>query len=175
MAVTEFKGKISFETSKVEFICPVCKSKKLLNVPKSVIAESKQLTTMSIARGLVCQHQFQAFVDKQFQVRGYQRVDFEFENKSSQEIGSKFKNSKRNEEDIFENLILEGNYLEYKPTISKNKISQEQHKKEFHKKKMSLKEIYDEFWEFIDDNNEDFKGLIFLDSRRNHTPLLSNL
>ena len=78
MAVTEVKTNISIDTSKVEFICPVCKSKKLLEIPNSVIVEAKQLTTMSIARGLVCDHQFQAFVDKQFQVRGYQRVDFLF-------------------------------------------------------------------------------------------------
>ncbi|MFW9820517.1 MAG: hypothetical protein ACFFE5_12970 [Candidatus Thorarchaeota archaeon] len=168
MAVTEIKNNISFDTSKIEFICPVCKSKKLLDVPKSVIAEAKQLTTMSIAKGLVCDHQFQAFVDKQFQVRGYQRVDFEIENKPSLENNSKFSKTKSNNDDFFENLILEGNYLEYKPNISKNKISQEKHKNEFYKKKMSLKEIYDEFWEFIDDNNEDFRGLIFLDSRRNH-------
>ena len=56
---------------KVLFICPVCKAKKALGVPKSVIDKAKQITTMSIARSLVCQHQFQAFIDKFFKVRGY--------------------------------------------------------------------------------------------------------
>jgi hypothetical protein len=175
MAVTEIKNNISFDTSKVEFICPVCKSKKFLDVPKSVIAEAKQLTTMSIARGLVCGHQFQAFVDKQFQVRGYQRVDFELENKISQEKNTKSEDSKRNEDKIFENLILEGNYLEYKPKILKNcnNLSKEKNMKKFQNKKMSLKDIYNEFWEFIDENIEDFRELIILDSRRNHTPILN--
>jgi hypothetical protein len=174
MAVTEIKNNLTFDTSKVEFICPVCKSKKLLDVPNSVIAEAKQLTTMSIARGLVCDHQFQAFVDKQFQVRGYQRVDFEFENKSSQEKNSNSKNSKRNKDDFFESLILDGNYLEYKPKISRNNEKRSQKKKNIksHKRKMSIKEIYNEFWEFIDDNNENFRDLISHDSRRNHAPLI---
>jgi hypothetical protein len=146
-----------------------------LDIPKSVIAEAKQLTTMSIARGLVCDHQFQAFVDKQFQVRGYQRVDFELEKKSSRSNNSDSEDSKRNEDDFFENLILEGNYLEYKPKISNNnfKMSQEKNDKKFQKKKMSIKDIYNEFWEFIDDNNEDFRELIILDSRRNHNPLFN--
>ncbi len=174
MAVTEIKNNISFDTSKVEFVCPVCKTKKLLDVPKSVIAEAKQLTTMSIAKGLVCDHQFQAFVDKQFQVRGYQRVDFEFESKTSQEKNSNSRNSKKNEDDFFKDLILEGNYLEYKPKISKNK--EKRHSKsnsiKSQKKKMSIKEIYNEFWEFIDDCNENFRDLIVHDSRRNHTPLV---
>ena len=106
MAVTEVKTNISIDTSKVEFICPVCKSKKLLEIPNSVIVEAKQLTTMSIARGLVCDHQFQAFVDKQFQVRGYQRVDFEFENKLNQEKNSNSRNLKQNDNELFDNIDL---------------------------------------------------------------------
>ncbi len=33
---------------------------------------------------------------------------------------------------------------------------------------MSINEIYNEFWEFIDDNNEAFRDLICQDSRRNN-------
>ncbi|MFX0023945.1 MAG: hypothetical protein ACFE9S_16585 [Candidatus Hermodarchaeota archaeon] len=174
MAVTEIKNNISFDTSKVEFICPVCKSKKFLDVPKSVIAEAKQLTTMSIARGLVCDHQFQAFVDKQFQVRGYQRVDFEFESKPAQETNSKSFKAKINNDEFFENLIIEGNYLEYKPKITKKteKRSQKNHQNKAKKRKMSIKEIYNEFWEFIDENNETFRELISNDSRRTPTPVI---
>ena len=43
-----------------------------------VINQSKQLTTISIPSGLCCEHSFQSFVDKNFIVRGYQNVDFEF-------------------------------------------------------------------------------------------------
>ncbi|MFX1452620.1 MAG: hypothetical protein ACFFCM_17415, partial [Promethearchaeota archaeon] len=38
----------------------------------------KHLTTISIPSGSVCDHGFQAFVDKNYKVRGYQIVDFEF-------------------------------------------------------------------------------------------------
>ena len=115
MAITEVKKNVKIGKSKIEFICPVCKSKKFLEIPNSVIAEAKQLTTMSIAKGLVCDHQFQAFVDKNFQVRGYQRVDFEFESIERNESNSNPKQFKEDESEILDNLILEGNYLEYRP------------------------------------------------------------
>ena len=153
----------------------MCKAKKALGVPKSVIEKAKQITTMSIAKGLVCQHQFQAFVDKYFKVRGYQRVDFEFEilnNDERKKISSEFKET---EEGLLENLILEGNFVEYKPkkrinynkkqkgnelmnsqkqAIQKNKLQL------IKKKKMSLKEIYEEFKDFIDEDNEKFATFI---------------
>ncbi|MFX1302357.1 MAG: hypothetical protein ACFFBV_01665 [Promethearchaeota archaeon] len=168
MAITKAEGNVNINTSKIHFICPVCKSKKSLEIPKSVIEEAKQLTTMSIARGLVCEHQFQAFVDKNFQVRGYQRVDFEIENKSNREDFSNLRSFKQNDDELYENLILEGNYLEYKPKNTKSKKNEYQ-KKPSHQNKMTLEEIYDEFWEFIDENHEKFKDFIDKDSRRNQT------
>ena len=165
----------SLEDRKVFFICPECKSKKALGVPKTVIDKAKQITTMSIARGLVCDHQFQAFVDKHFKVRGYQRVDFEFENHNKDEkitISNKFKEI---EEELFENLILEGNFVEYKPK-KKGNYDKKQKGNEFmnfkkqavktnkqqiiKKKEMTLKEIYGEFKDFIDINNEKFATFI---------------
>ncbi|KKK42811.1 hypothetical protein LCGC14_0493180 [marine sediment metagenome] len=59
-------------------VCPKCKGSKKLKLPKKIINQSKQLTTISIPSGLNCEHSFQAFVDKKFSVRGYQAVDFEF-------------------------------------------------------------------------------------------------
>jgi len=67
---------------------------------------------------------------------------------------------------------LEGNYVEYRPIVKDNtnvmKKSNEKKKSEPKKneRKRSLKEIYDEFWEFIDDNNSDFKEFISKDKRR---------
>lgn len=58
--------------------CPQCSTNKNLKIPKKVIDQSKQLTTISIPSKLCCEHSFQAFVDKNFIVRGYQKVDFEF-------------------------------------------------------------------------------------------------
>jgi len=59
--------------------CPICnKENRKLRLPVKIINQSKQLTTVSIPSGLNCDHSFQAFVDKNFVVRGYQTVDFEF-------------------------------------------------------------------------------------------------
>jgi len=165
MAITKVSSKVNIgnlhEYMKIQFACPICKSKKVLKVPKSVINQAKQLTTMSIARGLVCEHQFQAFVDKDFNVRGYQKVDFEFENKKVENQNSEFKDFNDSDDDLFENLIIEGNYLEYKPRKSKIQNNNNQKKKE-----MTLKDMYEEFWEFIDDDNEEFSEFIKNDARR---------
>ena len=59
-------------------VCPTCKAKKELKIPIKIINQAKQLTTVSIPAGAVCDHSFQSFVDKNFKVRGYQKVDFEF-------------------------------------------------------------------------------------------------
>lgn len=59
-------------------VCPTCKSKKELKIPIKIINQAKQLTTVSIPAGAVCEHSFQSFIDKNFIVRGYQKVDFEF-------------------------------------------------------------------------------------------------
>ena len=63
------------EYSKVKITCPVCKIQKELKFPKSVIKEARQLTTISLPKGLLCDHHFQAFIDKNFRDRGYQKVD----------------------------------------------------------------------------------------------------
>lgn len=57
--------------------CPLCYKKKKLKIPLKIINQSKQLTTVSVPKGLVCYHNFQAFIDKNFIVRGYQKIDFE--------------------------------------------------------------------------------------------------
>jgi len=131
--------------------CPICNANKELNFPYSIINDAKQLTTVSIPSNLVCEHHFQMFIDKNFKVRGYQKVDFEIKIENLQE-------KNHNEDELFDNLIMEGNYLEY---IPKNKTISNEIKRE-----MTLKEIYEEFWEFIDDNNEEFKKFIQTDKRR---------
>ena len=57
--------------------CPICRAKKKLNIPVKIINQSKQLTTVSVPTGLVCEHNFQSYIDKNFKVRGYEKVDFE--------------------------------------------------------------------------------------------------
>ncbi len=152
---------------KVQLVCPVCKSQKYLAVPESIINQSQQLTTISIPNGLVCKHHFQAFVDKQFRVRGYQKVDFELLKKNTD---GKIKNKLDHKDNqLFENLILEGNYLEHNPKQIKRPISEKKEKGENvpkMKKEMSLEEIYEEFWEFIEEDNYEFQELIIKDTTR---------
>ncbi len=62
----------------IHVVCPTCKGTKDLKIPIKIINQAKQLTTVSIPSGAVCEHGFQSFVDKNFSVRGYQKVDFEF-------------------------------------------------------------------------------------------------
>ena len=62
----------------VMIICPKCDTKKKLLIPIKIINQSKQLTTVSIPTKVCCEHSFQAFIDKNFKVRGYQQVDFDF-------------------------------------------------------------------------------------------------
>jgi len=179
MAVTKLTQTHEITTptnsTKIQFICPVCKSEKSLQFPKSIVKKANGLTTMSIARGLVCDHQFQAFVDKNFMVRGYQRVDFEFE-KIKTEPKQVSKSSVKDDKELLENLILEGNYLEYIPNYKQeNKKFQEieiQTKSE--EKIKPLQEVYDEFWEFIDENNKTFQDFIRNDERRKDGRSINN-
>jgi hypothetical protein len=79
-------------------ICPTCKSKKELKIPTKIINQSKQLTTVSIPSGTVCEHSFQSFVDKNFVVRGYQKVDFEFVKMEFYEGGGEFAESEQDDQ-----------------------------------------------------------------------------
>ena len=74
----------------------------------------------------------------------------------------------KDDEDLFENHLLDGNYLEYRPkNLQKSKKTAPPRNKEMIRdKKMSIEEIYDEFWEFITDDNPDFQEFILKDKRR---------
>ncbi len=226
-------------TRKILVICPICKQERILDVPASIINQAKQLTTVSIPKGAVCNHLFQAFVDKNFKVRGYQKVDFEFETQQKRKDPNFIEEIRDNDNNLFDNLIMEGNFLEYRPkkkpiqtnynekhlenllllrkegkqqkdnnytnppvkktnvtkspikevkkeskfTNAWNKLSNSS-KKQSTKKQLNrtnpkeipkeekvnrLKEIYEEFWEFIDDDSEEFKEYIKNDKRRKQT------
>ncbi|MFX0080514.1 MAG: hypothetical protein ACFE94_02065 [Candidatus Hodarchaeota archaeon] len=155
------------DSAKIRFVCPVCKSEKVLYFPKSVITQSKGLSTMSIASGLVCEHQFQAFVDKNYVVRGYQRVDFEFEKIKVEERKVQTRKEKRNDDELFENLILEGDYLEYNPKRKEDNDNQNIHA--LKENENHLEKIYNEFWEFIDEENSLFQKFIKDDIRRGYS------
>ena len=155
------------EYSEIKITCPVCKANKTLKFPKSVINEARQLTTISLPKGLLCDHHFQAFVDKNFVVRGYQKVDFEFKAQKSVDPKADLTLFKENDSEFFENLIVEGNFVEYNPKRKNNRDSHPLPKMtKYNKGKRSLKDIYEEFWEFIDDRNIEFQEFIEKDKRR---------
>ncbi len=138
-----------------------------MKFPKSVINKARHLTTISLPKGLICDHHFQAFIDKNFAVRGYQKVYFEFENKKDQKEHADIQLLSGSENELFDRLILEGNYVEYRPITKENKdLKQKSNESKKQEGKRSLKHIYNEFWEFIDDNNSDFKEFISKDKRR---------
>ena len=60
---------------KVNIICPECKKNKDLFIPLNSIKVSKTLTTVSVPPGYCCEHHFQIYLDKNFHIRGYQKVD----------------------------------------------------------------------------------------------------
>ena len=161
------------EYSNVKITCPVCKVHKELKFPKSVINKARQLTTISLPKGLICDHHFQAFVDKNFVVRGYQKVDFEFEPKKSLKPKADANLFNENDDEFFENLIVEGNYVEFNPKRKKNRDSRPPpNATEKNAGKRSLKDIYAEFWEVINDNNVEFKEFISKDKRRQKLKLM---
>ena len=150
----------------IEVICPVCKSKEVIHIPKSVIKNAKQLTTVSVPKGKICQHHFQLFLDKNFSIRGYQKVDFQL-NKDDKQNKYDSKNHFVNSLELYNSKVVDRN----KPKSIPRKLDIYKDKKGNDiktrlKSKMTLKEIYDEFWEFIDENNETFRKFILKDKRR---------
>jgi hypothetical protein len=49
----------------------------MLKIPSKILKENDNVTTISIPSEYICEHSFQAFIDRDFNVRGYQPVDFE--------------------------------------------------------------------------------------------------
>jgi hypothetical protein len=150
-------------TQKLQIVCPICKTRDLIGVPKRELNKNSHLTTISIHKGLICPHHFQVFVDKNLQIRGYQKVDFELSDENSKKLrnGVKaFNQNEKEEKEVFKNLGKDANILKSIDTVKKVeeiKVGD---------KRKTLKEIYDEFWEFIEEDNEIFQKFILNDKRR---------
>jgi hypothetical protein len=154
----------------VEVICPVCKSKKVIQVPKSVVNQASQLTTISVPQDKVCQHHFQLFLDKNFSIRGYQKVDFQLdpgEIKKDKRLKPSYEDHFVNSLDLYQSIKSENKAsknISEKPNYKKRTTNFEEN---FNKKNnMPLQEIYEEFWEFINDKNEIFQKFIINDKKR---------
>ena len=144
----------------VNIICPICKKCKDIRIPEFTDAQKSHLLTISIPKGMICEHHFQVFVDKNYNIRGYQKVDIELKNSII--------NRDLEDHDISKYFIIEGNLIKFDPkSISYNKEDALEIEDKFEKKKvMSLKDIYNEFWEFIDNQNSFFSEFIQHDKRR---------
>ncbi|MHA1932639.1 MAG: hypothetical protein ACW96X_08885 [Promethearchaeota archaeon] len=158
-------------TKKIEVICPICKNRDLIAIPEKKLKLSSHLTTVSIQKGLICPHHFQVFIDKNLLVRGYQKVDFELNHNNSTELNNGVKAFNQKEEkksNLFENIILDGNSVKTKSDKKFNNARDNDSKREIVPKSKftSLKDIYEEFWEFIDDDNEKFHRFIINDKKR---------
>ena len=162
---------VPITTKKIEIVCPICKTRDLIGIPKKKINDSSHLTTVSIQKGLICPHHFQVFIDKNSQVRGYQKVDFELNHDNSKELSNGVKAFNRKIEEKgnhFENIIHESNSVQKKPPYTVNSAeNNELTQKSVPKRKIAtLKEIYEEFWEYIDEDNEKFQDFIRNDKKR---------
>ena len=164
------------EKVEIRFVCPTCKATKVLEFPSSVINGAKQLTTISLPKDLICPHHFQAFVDKNFMVRGYQKVDFEFKFELNNKSNLHYLNQDKENQDLFNELILEGNFVKYSPKKQNQESvlndSNQTIREKIASENIALKKIYDEFWEIIDDKNITFKKFIDADMRRKSRILL---
>ena len=163
----------------IEVICPICKSKEVIHIPKSVIENAKQLTTISVPKGKICQHHFQLFLDKNFSIRGYQKVDFQLDpedKKKENRLKPSYKDHFVDSLDLYQSTKSEdtsSKKIAKKPNYKKRTSNFEEN---FNKKhNMSLQEIYEEFWEFIDDKNEIFKKFIIDDKKRRALMRAKNL
>lgn len=169
---------ISYKTNKIQVICPICKTRDIIGIPGSRLNKTSQLTTISIHKGLICPHHFQFFIDKNFQIRGYQKVDLELDQKNSETLrnGVKaFRLTENKNKNLFNMLTLKGDTVKYSPLNSNKEMEKgnPNQKVKLKSRKMSLKEIYEEFWEFINIDNENFLEFINQDKRRKKSSMLS--
>ncbi len=77
------------DIKEIKLICPKCHATKLVKVPKKMVQKSKTLLTISVPSNYMCEHGFQAYIDRWFSVRGYQNADLELTNLEIYETGSK--------------------------------------------------------------------------------------
>jgi hypothetical protein len=155
----------------ISVICPICKERKNVNIPFNITENGKELSTISLQKGLVCSHIFQIFVDKQFKIRGYQNVDFEVPLKKNQGWRPKFISERKNE-NVSNNKKINNNFRKYSlsnqniNSFNNQKGTQQKDFNYLNKPILNLEKIYEDFWEYIDDDNEIFQKFINKDLRR---------
>ncbi|MFO8019446.1 MAG: hypothetical protein R6U96_12510 [Promethearchaeia archaeon] len=140
------------EEKVIQIVCPICEKEQSLKISSSIIKANKHLTTISIPKGLICEHHFQAYIDKNYKVRGYQQVDFEFPLNKNENIDKYSKGEQK--------VIVNST------TIMKNDRNKNSVPKNNDRKEMSLKEVYEKYWDLIEDDSKTFQKFIKKDIRR---------
>lgn len=96
----------------VHFICPHCNKSGYFMVPSSQIrGTDKGLTTIHVPENNICEHSFQAFVDKNGWVRGYETADFELKLEDVQKAESVEYLGDKNTLDLMRNLFGQENFF----------------------------------------------------------------
>jgi hypothetical protein len=81
--------------NKVQIICPICYNKNKVSVPKLI--NGLKLAEHRIFEGDVCSHQFTVYIDQNFNVLGYKKIDIDLK-----ELKEKIGNLKSPFDNIFE-------------------------------------------------------------------------
>lgn len=157
-----------FYSKKVRVICPVCKISGEVGVPEEKVLNNNSTTTISVPAGLICEHHFQAFLDRNFAVRGYQRVDVDLA-----EINNSVNKVAQESEFVFPPLEV-SNYPQNGATYEDfenciKELYRKQQAGEFEpidNKPKTLREIYLDFRVLIPDNNKEFSQFIEKDPYR---------
>ena len=62
----------------IQVECPSCAKKGKIDVPLNLLVETEKGTiTIDVPPDVVCNHAFQVFLDKNANIRGYQKIDFQ--------------------------------------------------------------------------------------------------
>ncbi len=68
---------------RVRIICPICQSSKPVPVPAEIIKEKATgATSVYIPAGMVCEHEFYAYIDKNFSVRDYLVLEYSLQDET---------------------------------------------------------------------------------------------
>lgn len=58
--------------------CPVCAANDEISFPKEIFSRENQIITVSIPQGTICEHPFQLYLDNDYNIKGYQKIDYTF-------------------------------------------------------------------------------------------------
>lgn len=66
-------------TEEVRLQCPNCRAVGFRKIPSSLVDEVEGLASVLVPKSAICEHAFQVYLDRDFNVRGYQKVDHAIE------------------------------------------------------------------------------------------------